>query len=138
MVMNIWGFSSGSMKDKSHVIFPKVKLTSISLNMQLSVGWAMQQQLFWISDEEALEGCESDFETAGAYLEQGKLEALNFFAQEKKIKKRSVCSEYALECKTFESYDELTVLLDIALIPVRTNLSMAKCIFSKKKKDNLE
>ena len=42
------------MKDKSQLIFPKVKLTSISLNMQLSTV-AMRQQLF-LFHEEALEG----------------------------------------------------------------------------------
>ena len=70
--------------------------------------------VFGFPDEEALEGCESDFETAGAYLEQGKVEALNFCTGEENKKAIRFVADMLLECKTFEVYDELAVLLEIA------------------------
>lgn len=70
--------------------------------------------VFGFPDEKALVGCESDFETAGAYLEQGKSEALNFCTEEENKKAIRFVADMLLECKTFEDYDELAVLLETA------------------------
>ena len=96
--------------------------------------------VFGFPDEEALEGCESDFETAGAYLEQGKLEALNFCTGEENKKAIRFVADMLLECKTFEGYDELTVLLDIAFDARDKNefYQWRNVFFPKKKNDNLE
>lgn len=70
--------------------------------------------VFGFPHEEAIVGCENDFEAAGAYLEQGKSEALNFCTNEDNKKAIRFVADMLLECKTFEGYDELAVLLEIA------------------------